>query len=214
MNMNIIHFSTWRKELLSDLETIVGALRLLFFFGLGIIVLFLIFWWDAHQSRPFVEAGPTEILQTILLLLSTILFFLEARRRSDMRHALILVGGLTGCMLIREQDYFLDMLSHGCWKWPALLLAFGCLSYAGRAFKDSISALAHFIRWRYFPLFLAGIVIVLAYSRLFGIGALWKTLLPDGEWRTAKHAIEESSELLGYSIILGSALLLRLEKKH
>ncbi len=42
---------------------------------------------------------------------------------------------------------------------------------------------------------------------------LWKTLLPDGDWRAAKNAMEESSELLGYALILTSALLLRFGKK-
>lgn len=201
------------EELLSDLKTIAGAFRLLFCLGLGIIVLFFIFWWDARCSRPFTETGPTEIIQTILLALSTGIFFLEARRRPDMGNALILAGGFTGCMLIREQDYFLDMLSHGCWKWPALLLALACLIPACRRFRDTLSGLARLIRWRYFPLLLTGVVIVLAYSRLFGTGVLWKHLLPDEGWRTAKNAVEESSELLGYGLILGSALLLRLEKR-
>ena len=95
-------------DLLSDLRAIAGALRLLFLFGLGIILLFLIFYWDALCSRPFIEAGPTELVQTLFLVLSTALFFLEAHRRREMRGALVLTGGFIGCMLIRA--------SHPCRK--------------------------------------------------------------------------------------------------
>lgn len=211
--MNIRFSSLQNREFLSDLKTIACALRLLFGLGLGILALFLIFWWDAGCLHPFAEVGPTEFSQTLLLLASTALFFSEARRCPDMRRALTLVGGLTGCMLIREQDYFLDMISHGCWKWPALTLAFGCLAFAASNLRDAVTGLARLIRWRHFPLLLAGLVIVLAYSRLFGTSMLWKTLLPDGDWRAAKNAMEESSELLGYALILTSALLLRFGKK-
>ena len=201
------------NELLEDLRTIAGAFRLLFLLGFGVIALFLIFWWDSTCEHPFIEEGPTEIVQSLLLILSTVIFFLEARRRPDMRGALILVGGFTGCMLIREQDYFLDMISHGCWKWPALPLTFSCLAYAAANVRSTIAGLARLVHWRYFPMLLTGVVIVLAYSRLFGTGMVWKCILPDGEWRMAKTAIEESSELLGYLLILTSALLLRFSRK-
>ncbi|WP_295636251.1 hypothetical protein [uncultured Mailhella sp.] len=208
-----IRFSALQDAVLSDIKTITSALKLLFMLGATIAVLFLIFVWDSRCDNPFSEVGPTELIQTLLLSLCTLFLFREAVRCPDMRNALILAGGLTGCMLIREQDYFLDMISHGFWKWPALILAFGCLTCAAVRLRETISSLAVFIRWRHFPLFLTGIVIVLTYSRLFGMSVLWKTLLPGGEWRAAKNAIEESSELLGYALMLTSVLLLRFRKK-
>lgn len=207
-----IRFSALQGPVLSDIKTITGALKLLFMLGAIIVVLFLIFVWDSRCDNPFSELGPTELIQTLLLSLCTLFLFLEAFRTPDMRNALILTGGFTGCMLIREQDYFLDMISHGFWTWPALMLACGCLVCAAVRLRETLSSLAVFIRWRHFPLFLAGVVIVLTYSRLFGISVLWKALLPGGEWRVAKNAIEESSELLGYALMLTSVLLLRFRK--
>ncbi len=93
--MNIRFSSLQNREFLSDLKTIACELRLLFGLGLGILALFLIFWWDAGCLHPFAEVGPTEFSQTLLLLASTALFFSEARRCPDMRRALTLVGGLT-----------------------------------------------------------------------------------------------------------------------
>ena len=93
-----------QSGLLSDLMIIAGALRQVFFLGLGVLALFFIFQWDAASANPFSEVGPTEFIQSLALGLSTALFFLEARRRPDMRGGLILVGGFIGCMLFREQD--------------------------------------------------------------------------------------------------------------
>ena len=201
------------NDVAADLRNISGALRLLFLLGLGVVALFLVFWSDSVCDHPFTEQGPTEICQTVLLAVSTIFFFLEARRRPDMRGALILAGGFFGCMLIREQDYYFDMVAHGCWKWPAVMLALVCLYPAVSSLRNTIANLSAFVRWRYFPVLLTGVIIVLAYSRLFGMGMIWNTLLPDAEARKEKNAIEESSELLGYLLICFSALLLKKKKK-
>lgn len=186
---------------------------MLFLLALGVVVLFLIFRWDASCEHPFAEEGPTELVQTLLLLACTGVFFLEARRNETMRGAMLLAGGFFGCMLIREQDYYLDMISHGCWKWPAVALALFCTAAAARTPRATLAGLAALVKKRAFPMLLTGVVIVLVYSRLFGMGSLWNALLPDVDGRAAKNAIEESSELLGYLLIFASALQMRSEKR-
>lgn len=202
-------FSEPRTDLAADIKTVAGAFRMLFLLALGVVVLFLIFRWDASCEHPFVEEGPTEIFQSLLLLACTSLLFIEARRNESMRGAMLLAGGFFGCMLIREQDYYLDMISHGCWKWPAIALTLCCTAAAARTPRATLAGLAVFVRKRYFPMLLTGVVIVLVYSRLFGMGSLWNMLLPDVDGRAAKNAIEESSELLGYLLIFASTLLMR-----
>ncbi len=194
-----------------DLRAVLKAAGLLCVMGAGVAALFLAFRWDASCSRPFTERSPTEILQSVVLALSVLTYAREARRRAAMRRALVLVGGLLACMLIREQDCFLDAVSHGSWKWPAFALAASCILYALAAPDRTLSALARLTKTKGFLTLLTGLVIVLAYSRMFGTGILWKALLHDGGWRIAKCAAEESSELLGYLLILFSACLLRLE---
>ena len=61
---------------------------------------------------------------------------------------------------------------------------------------------------------LVGMVVILIYSRLFGMNILWHALLPDEGSRAAKNAMEESSELLGYLFVLVSALMLRFGKRR
>ena len=207
-------FNIQDQPVKKDLASVFYAAALLLAMGAAVAMLFLVFWWDASGSRPFTEKAPTEIAQSIVLATAVLLSFWAARQNRPAREAFVLVGGLLGCMLIREQDYFLDMLWHGCWKWPAIILAFSCIAYALRSPARTVSSLALLIRKRGFPTLLTGLVIVLAYSRMFGTTLLWKTLMPYGDWRIAKYAVEESSELLGYLLILLAIVILRLNKKQ
>ena len=197
-----------------DKRDIVHAVRLMLGMALGVCLLFLIFGLDAVGSRSFSELAPTELLQSCSLLISSVLFFLEAGRRPDMRGALVLAGGLITCMLIREQDYFLDMIAHGFWKWPAFLVAFLCMGFAFVRLRATIHEMANLVRWRYIHILMIGLVIVLVYSRLLGLGVLWRELISSEEdWWIAKTSIEESSELLGYFLIMLSAFLMRFGRK-
>lgn len=200
-------------DIRSSFKAIGRALILLCGLGFGITLLFLIFLWELHTSAPFGEWGPTEIAQSAALGISSALFFLEAARQPSVRGALVLVGGFLGCMFIREQDYFLDFIRHGFWFWPAITLAVGCLAYAARDLRATIRGLEHFVRWKYFPFLLIGLAITLAYSRLFGMRFLWEMLLGKHFIYTAKSAMEESSELLGYLFILVSAILANTDKR-
>ncbi|MBP3730151.1 MAG: hypothetical protein J6I40_01615 [Mailhella sp.] len=201
------------QALKKDFASVFCAAVQLLFMGAAVTALFLVFLWDASGSKPFTEKAPTEIAQSIVLAASAFLYFRKARQTPLLRKALVLVGGLLGCMLIREQDYFLDLICHGFWKWPAFFLAFACIAYAMRTPADTLASLSLLTRKRGFPTLLTGLTVVLVYSRIFGTTLLWKTLIPYGDWRIAKYAVEESSELLGYLLILLSIMLLRNDNK-
>jgi len=49
-------------------------------------------------------------------------------------------------------------------------------------------------------------VLLLFYSRLMGMTSLWNGLLGDQYIRIFKNAIEETTELLGYTFILAASL--------
>jgi hypothetical protein len=196
----------------SQLKAIGRAFLLLFGLACGVSFLFAIFLWELHSEPPFTEAGPLEFTQSLLLGSSAALYFFEASRRAALRPALVLVGGFFTCMLIREQDYFLDFIQHGCWVYPALATAGLCLLYACLNLRRTIAGLERFVRWKYFPYLLIGVVIVLAYSRLFGMRMVWEALLSDKFTYNTKTAMEESSELLGYLLVLTSAVLANTDK--
>lgn len=197
----------------SQLKAIGRAFILLCGLCSGVIILYLLFLWDIQLNRGFSETGLIELSQSVMLAATAGLYALEAVRRPALRRAMVLVAGFFGCMLIREQDYFLDFISHGCWLWPALALAFGCIAYACTDLRRTIAGLERFVRWKYFPILLIGLVIVLAYSRLFGSSYGWKLLLGDRFVYSMKAGVEESSELLGYLFILASAILANTDKR-
>ena len=191
----------------SQLKAIGRAFLLLLGLASGVGFLFFVFLWEIQSDSPFGEVGPIEFTQSLLLAASAALYFFEAFRRPALRPALVLVGGFFTCMLIREQDYFFDFIRHGCWVYPALATAGLCLLYACLNLRRTIAGLERFVRWKYFPYLLIGVVIVLAYSRLFGMRMVWEEILGDKFSYDAKTAMEESSELLGYLLILTSAVL-------
>ena len=47
---------------------------------------------------------------------------------------------------------------------------------------------------------------LLVYSRLLGMGAIWKGLLAEQYLRVFKNAVEETTELLGYVLIAAAAV--------
>ena len=197
----------------SQLKAIGRAFLLLCGLCSGVIILYLIFLWDIQINRGFGEVGLIELSQSVMLATTTGLYFLEAYRRPALRRAMVLVAGFFGCMLIREQDYFLDFIRHGFWVYPALALAFGCIAYACTDLRRTLAGLERFVRWKHFPILLIGLVIVLAYSRLFGSSYGWKLLLGKKFIYSMKAGVEESSELLGYLFILASAVLANTDKR-
>ena len=193
-------------DLRSDLHDVLTALARFFILSLGIALLFLIFLWDASTGTPFTETAPTEIAQSCMLAACIVFCLKQARAQAELRPAFCLFAAFLGCMLIREQDYFLDMIVHGFWKWPAILLALGAIARAASSPWATVHSLAVFSRRRGFTCILAGLATVLVSSRIYGVSALWKSLLPSDNWRATKYAAEESSELFGYFLILYALL--------
>jgi len=200
------------SSLNAELKAIGRAVLMLLGLSVGVSLLLGIFFIELHSPTPFTETGPTELFQSAALAMSSGLFFLEAKRKPSLSGALVLVGGFIGCMCIREQDYYLDFIHHGCWVWPAVALALGCIGFACTRLRATIAGLERFVRWKYFPFLLIGLVIALAYSRLFGMRVLWEMLLGENFIYSAKCAMEESSELLGYLFILVSGILANTDK--
>ena len=84
---------------------------------------------------------------------------------------------------------------------------------ATRARDTVISGLAHFIKSRAWYLMLAGVTIVLVYSRLYGMKGLWELYAMGScsTWPSIKSFSEESMELDGYTLIFFSGVLYMLD---
>ena len=197
----------------NDFKTIrTGIFQFLFGAVLSIIAFAL---YVISSYYPMGTESWLEVAQETLLFFSVFFFALAASRSPEYSGGLYLVAGFTAVCFIRELDAPLDILYHGCWKYfvlAYLVFLFQVVRKAG--FRTVIPGLVHFIRSRSFMMMLPGVVIILAYSRLFGYKRLWQLYLPTYvDIGTVKTFCEESVELLGYAIIFGSSLIAAHERR-
>ena len=143
----------------------------------------------------------TQYTQESLLLFSAVLFGVCAWHRKESRGFLVLVAGFLGCMFIREFNNQLDLIMHGFWVYPALLLAVTCIVYARFCDSEVISPMATYTQTRSYIYLSVGLLIVLVFSRVFGSGSLWKDLMMLDYQGAYKKMIQEGLELFGYVFI-------------
>ncbi|MBS5492370.1 MAG: hypothetical protein KHX35_08385 [Sutterella wadsworthensis] len=196
----------------NDLRVIVrGALQFL----LGALVSFgafkLYVWSAMHPLSP--EAW-VEVVQESILLFASLAFMVAAVRVREASGGLWLIAGFLMSLFIRELDCWFDYIRHGAWKYVFMLwLAILAWIIATRARDTVISGLAHFIKSRAWYLMLAGVTIVLVYSRLYGMKGLWELYAMGScsTWPSIKSFSEESMELVGYTLIFFSGVLYMLD---
>ena len=160
---------------------------------------------DVTVHRDLSEGSFVEFGQEVLLLTTTGLFgTLAIKTRQG---GLWLVAGFFGCLFIRELDAYFDEIVHGAWKYFALVVMVFSLFKAWRlGIENSFATLAAFMKSRSFIFIFIGLLIVLAYSRLFGMGELWHAIMGDNYIRLVKNVAEEGSELWGYALVTWGAL--------
>ena len=168
---------------------------------------------DVIVHQGIVENSFVEFAQEALLMATTVIFAIQAIAK---RHGgLWLVAGFFGCMLLREFDAFFDMIVHGAWKYFALVVIAFVFFKAWRFGKENtIATLAAFMKTRAFIFIFLGLLIVLAYSRLFGMGELWHAIMGDNYKRIVKNVVEEGSELWGYALVFWGTVKYWLESKR
>ncbi|TYG35346.1 hypothetical protein FW755_09755 [Lonepinella koalarum] len=148
------------------------------------------------------EESVVEGLQDVFIIITIGLFSYNAKRFPQLRQGFVLMAGFFLCILIRESDNIFDRLTgHGSWFYFAITAAIICIGYALTNRQATFDALVLFIKSREYAAFLGGLVIVFISSRLLGTGSIWKHILQEGYVITAKHIVEEGSELFGYAIM-------------
>ncbi len=160
---------------------------------------------DVTIHHDLSEGSFVEFGQETLLLITTVIF--GAMAMKSRQGGLWLVAGFFCCMFIRELDAYFDEIVHGAWKYFALVVMVLSLYKAWRlGIENTIATLAAFMKSRSFIFIFIGLLIVLAYSRLFGMGELWHAIMGDNFIRLVKNVVEEGSELWGYALITWGAL--------
>lgn len=162
------------------------------------------------------EIGVTEMSQELLLLLTVIVAYTLLVRSPEQRGFLVLVAGLFLCMLIRELDYLFDRYRHGFWKYPVSGVLVVTLLLAALWRRTVIAPMAAATRSMPFAYVLAGLAVVLFFSRVFGTGSLWTAVLDAGAGVDApalvKNSVQEGLELLGYVLIFYGMLRVYLQR--
>ncbi|GAK83923.1 hypothetical protein JCM19238_1485 [Vibrio ponticus] len=152
------------------------------------------------------ELSLTESLEQIMLLISSVSFFYLIKLQPKLKHAAALFGSFFLVMLIRENDALFDYILHGFWVYPAVAVTLAAISYAWRNGKQTLDQIAVVLNSSYMNMLILGVILLLVYSRLFGMGDFWKGVMQEHYVRDVKNIAEEGTELLAYCIIAFSSL--------
>ncbi|HEX7113493.1 MAG TPA: hypothetical protein VF193_00020 [Steroidobacter sp.] len=184
-------------------RTLLRGVGLMLVVSLPVFLLWLDVWWLGNTVG---EVSTTELSQISCLVLIMISFGYLARLSPEDRRFAVLTAGFFACMLIRELDAALDLLMNGLWQALVFLVAVTCLTYAVIDWRATLRGMARMMATRFTLVMTIGLALLLAYSRLLGMGLPWKEMLEDGYVRAVKNAVEESAELLGYALILVASI--------
>lgn len=152
------------------------------------------------------EQSVTEIAQLVMLSLIIGCFILLAQKKSAEKSFFLLAAAFFTCMLIRELDALFDLIAHGLWLYVAAPVALTAIINAIKNSPATLQGLSRFVSSHSGVLMLVAIAILVCYSRLIGMKGIWQNIMGDGYLRTVKNAVEETSELLGYSLILSASM--------
>ncbi|WP_092211294.1 hypothetical protein [Desulfoluna spongiiphila] len=207
------------------LNPIAGAALRFVFYILCLGTMVLLVTWEAKRHTGdilFNENSILESLQATLLFLTAASAYLAGHLNdSDSPLASLLVG-VASIAAIREFDFALDRyVFDGAWQAMALIVAAFTFIHAWHHRTALKEAVLSFIGRPSFGVMAAGGITVLVFSRLLGRQVLWQAVMHEGYMRSVKNAVEESCELLGYSLIffgtlefLYEAILARKNARH
>ncbi len=152
------------------------------------------------------EISVTEMLQQLLLIVSSGSFVYLARKRNEVKNAAVLISAFFAVLFIREMDFWFDKIAHGAWVFPAALVAGSAVVYAVKNGKRTIDQLALILASPHMNLLVTGVMLLLVFSRLFGMGSFWHNVMGDDYVRAVKNIAEEGTELLAYCLIAFASL--------
>ena len=190
----------------NDLKTLGIALaQFLVAAAVGPLLVGLYFFSLTH---PMAIENWIEIGQEICVLVAAVLFARSAMKEPELAGGLWLISGFFTAIFIRELDAWFDVINHGSWKLVLLVYLILLLVQLWRVrFKTIIPGLVAFVKSRAYLMMIPGLAIVLSYSRVFGYKGVWLNIMGDyARWRAMKDFSEESTELVGYVLIMGASL--------
>ncbi|MCE8020216.1 hypothetical protein HOP51_08850 [Halomonas sp. MCCC 1A11036] len=151
----------------------------------------------------FSEYGFTELAQSVLLLMASLLLLYVRHSLKVMPTVTLLLFAFTFSSFIREQDYWLDTyVANHTWKVLVTLVIAPTLYWVARRRRRFVEEFRHYSNTFSFGMFAAGVLVTYVFSRLYGRTIFWQAVLEKNYVRDFKNAAEEVVELLGYALIL------------
>lgn len=161
---------------------------------------------DTEQQAAFRDGGLCEMLQLVLVGLTTATFAYGAWQRPVHRRVYGVWGFVSGAIFTRELDAVLDdLLPLVGWQLPAGLCLGGAAAMIVRDPAGYWSLVAGWLTTHGVGMLWAAMAIILIFAQLIGQADLWKGVLGDAYERAFKRVIEESSEFFGYTVLLLAA---------
>lgn len=183
--------STLKSNLLFTLELTLACLLVFIALCLDCI----------YFKNSLSELSVTEISQQLLLLSIASRFFIQSRHHSELNKACFFFSMLFLVFFIRELDHWLDYILHGFWKYPALLIIGYCLFAFFSDVQTSLKQINLLLEQKYAQIFIFGLVTLLIFSRIAGMGVFWKAVMDEHYMRIVKNIVEEGIELFSYNIL-------------
>jgi len=181
------------------------------------LIIYLDGMWLAKPAQ-FGEVSFTEFGQLTMLLAAAGIFLKAGLIDTSSRGLSFILAGMAFLGAIRELDGFLDMIWHGSWKIPFYLVLCLVVWLVYRNRDTLQESIEDFLKQPAWGVLLSGFLVVFVFSRLFGKGELWKSIMADNYMRAVKNAVEEGTELMGFSLITLAAyeflLLCRAKKRR
>lgn len=152
------------------------------------------------------ELSVTETLQLVMLAIASWSFFSLSKQQPQLKHAAILIAGFFAVLIIRETDYWTDMIHHGSWVFPALAVTALACAKAYQGGKGTMNEMATILTVPHMKLLVGAVMLLLVFSRLYGMGSFWQQVMDENYIRDVKNISEEGIELLCYCSIALSAV--------
>ena len=153
------------------------------------------------------EDGTIEKVQVFLALGTAGVLMIAAGRRPDLRTVLRLLALAALFAVVRELDGFLDsQWFKGAYKYlnAPIVLAFVVIAFKHRS--DLLAELGQAGPPLSMVLMFLGFFLVVGYSQVLGQKELWQAAMGEDYLRLVKNTVEESSELVGFLMILFGAV--------
>ncbi|EOX4941484.1 hypothetical protein [Vibrio sp. D54] len=147
------------------------------------------------------ELSVTETLQLVMLAIASWSFFSLSKQQPQLKHASILIAGFFAVLIIRETDYWTDMIHHGSWVFPALAVTALACAKAYQGGKGTMNEMATILTVPHMKLLVGAVMLLLVFSRLYGMGSFWQQVMDENYIRDVKNISEEGIELLCYCLI-------------